>query len=70
MPSRSSWPARFPVREAAAISASMSVRTLAACRVITRAASVGWMLRAERWNSSTPVSRSRADICWDTAEAV
>ena len=70
MPSRSSCRAGSPVREAAAISASMSVRTLAACRVITRAASVGWMLRAERWNSSTPVSRSSADICWETADAV
>ena len=70
IPSRSSWLVLSWVLEAAAISASMSVSTLAACRVITTAASVGTTLRAERWKRTTPVSRSRADICWDTADAV
>ena len=70
IPSLSSWLVVSWVLDAAAISASMSVRTLAAWRAITRAASVGTTLRAERWNRCTPVSRSRADICWETAEAV
>ena len=70
MPSRRSWLGLSCAREAAAMSVSMSVSTLAACRVMTTAASVGWMLRAARWNRVTPVSRSSADICWETAEAV
>lgn len=49
---------------------SMSMSTISACLASTRAALVGSTLWAERSNSFTPIFRSSAAICWETADEV